>query len=414
MKTKTFARHIFSQTVWLSASLFVAFLFILLLLSFQVTETTISSLSELEARTLKNSQNKALKPYYLHWEDIPLKYKKLFNFKEAKEGVMVEKMLKDEGKMVYLYTYINMEGKVNYLLSVYNEKDIKEITDDIFMQSLSSIALTTLFIFLLLFLILQWLINRTAQPYKNLHEWIKTIQKSTIQREKIDFSVLEINNIALELKDKIVTIEQYAKREKEFLKHVSHELRTPLFIIQASLDTLNELNTHPLKQKILNRALKANNNIKITSSALLYLARESNKPIKKTLIKIEPFVQEIIEDHRYLLNDKKVQIEFTSLIEEIKVEEEFFFIIISNLIKNAFTYTEEGMVKVHFSEHLFSVENSISKQQVSSKEVSFSLGLKLVELICQKLSYCLEIKKDKNNFLVKILWRDNHSLETLN
>ena len=243
VKSKTFSNHIFSQIIWLSLFLFIAFCFILWILSFQITDLTISSLSELEAKNIKNKSHKEIVKMYDTWEDIPQKYKILFDKSKAKEQMTLEKVLPHSKNIAYLYTYINTQGKANYLLSVYSQKDIEEITDEIFFKSMSTIALTTLFIFVILFLMLKWLITRTAQPYKDLHHWIKRMNNSDEKREKINFSIVEIDNIAFELEEKITTIEAYAKREKEFLKYTSHELRTPLSIIQASLDTLMELNT---------------------------------------------------------------------------------------------------------------------------------------------------------------------------
>ncbi len=404
MKTRTFSRHIFSQMLWLWLFLFVAFNLILWILSFQITEVTISSLSELEAKNLKDKSHKDVVKMYNKWEEIPLKYKKLFNKNETKEQVTLEKSLPKSEEIAYLYTYMNAQGKANYLLSIYNEKDIQKIADDIFFKSLSTIALTTLVIFTILFLMLWWLITRTAQPYKKLHTWIKSIQDNEENRPIINFSIKEIDNIALELENKIITIQAYAKREKEFLKHVSHELRTPLSIIQASLDTLNALNTNPRSHKILSRALKANNNIKITSSALLYLARESSKPIEKTDVMVETFVSQIISDHDYILKNKAVQVNFKTSIKSIHIEEDFIFVIVSNLVKNAFTYSEVGHIDIVFTDTYFSIENSISEAYSSGNDVSFALGLKLVELICQKLSYKLKITEIDNHFLVKVLW----------
>ncbi len=406
MKTKTFSSHIFSQILWLSLSLFMAFIFILWILSFQITEVTISSLSELEAKNLTNKNHNEMVKMYDSWEEIPLKYKALFDKKEAQEQVTLEKALPQSEKIAYLYTYINPQQKANYLLSIYDAKDIQKIADDIFIKSLSTIALTTLVIFVLLFFILRWLITRTAQPYKKLHTWIKSIQDKEEQIPPINFSIEEIDNIAFELEDKIATIQAYAKREKAFLKYTSHELRTPLSIIQASLDTLNELNSNKQSQKTLDRALKASNNIKITSSALLYLARESNTAIEKTHIKVEPFIREIINDHYYLLEHQEVEVDFKSSIDEVLVEEDFFFVIVSNLIKNAFTYGEEGTVKIRFDEDGFSIENkTLQSEHNPNKEIGFSLGLKLVELICQKLCCRLHIEKKNERFLVCVFFQ---------
>jgi len=403
MKTQSFSKHMFTQSVWLSIILFFSFVVILLVLTFQVTEITISSLSKLESKNIANRVNSSSNIVYKKWEDIPMFYKKLFDQEETIAEQTIEKEILKEEKIAYLYTYTNDVGTYSYILSVYNIEDVIQLSDDIFDKTISTIAVSIFIIFILLFFFLKWLIKRSAQPYKNLSIWVDTLPQSATK--EIDFSIEEVNNIALQLQEKIAIIQEYSIREKEFLKYTSHELRTPLAIIQASLDTLNEYEHNEQIQKPIKRALKASYNVKLISSALLYLARESTTPLKKSEINTQLFIDNIIKNHTYLLDNKKVEIEAEILVSTLIIEEELFFVLISNLIKNAFQHTQEGTLQIRISQNQFSIVNPLSKENATaSKEISFSLGLKLVELIVQKLSFSLKIEKNEGTFLVVLGW----------
>jgi len=374
--------------------LLVSIFFILLLLSVEVSDTTISSLSKLDAKD------------GISLEKIPSKYKKLFDEKDIVDKQTLELYLEDGDKIVYLYNYIDDTNKRKYVLNEYKTDDINELSEEIFFHILSNIIFALLIIFIILFFISRWLITRSAQPYKNLSLWVDKIQKDSKVTPKINFSIVEVNNIALQFQKKIDAIHDYATREEEFLKYTSHELRTPLTVIQASLDTLNEFDLQEKEQKPVKRALRASNNMRIISSALLYLARESKHNIKKNSVSTKPFIDNIVDDHKYLILNDKIQIQLDISVEYIEIEEELFFVIISNLIKNAFKHTKDGLIKIQLSNNTFLISNPISNQNenIKEKEMSFSLGLKLVELISKKKSYSFKIDKINDNFSARLIW----------
>lgn len=391
---KTLSSHIFAHSLWMALMLLVSIFFILLLLSVEVSDTTISSLSKLDAKD------------GISLEKIPSKYKKLFDEKDIVDKQTLELYLEDGDKIVYLYNYIDDTNKRKYVLNEYKTDDINELSEEIFFHILSNIIFALLIIFIILFFISRWLITRSAQPYKNLSLWVDKIQKDSKVTPKINFSIVEVNNIALQFQKKIDAIHDYATREEEFLKYTSHELRTPLTVIQASLDTLNEFDLQEKEQKPVKRALRASNNMRIISSALLYLARESKHNIKKNSVSTKPFIDNIVDDHKYLILNDKIQIQLDISVEYIEIEEELFFVIISNLIKNAFKHTKDGLIKIQLSNNTFLISNPISNQNenIKEKEMSFSLGLKLVELISKKKSYSFKIDKINDNFSARLIW----------
>ena len=220
------------------------------------------------------------------------------------------------------------------------------------------------------------------------------------------FPIEELNNIAAQLHEGVGRIQAFNQREQQFLKHASHELRTPLAIIQASLDTLN-LQSNETSRPAVQRALKASANMRRLSAALLWLARESERPVDKSCIAVRDLCEQIINDHRYLLNNRQIDICSDISVDTLHIESDLFSIVVANLVRNAFMYSANGVIELKVSANGLHIANPVQAEARSEKynySPGFGLGLQLVQRICSRLDWQFVFAVEQDFFIVTIAW----------
>lgn len=418
---KSLSQQVRWQLTLLGLGLFLASLVLLSLLSFHAIETTTKNLVRLEAETIVRKALEQPNPSllindtegaYRSWSDIPLLIRRLFT---TDAGVDTPPPVSDlvleavrsgvNGNQEYFYLlhYFDEQFGDLFLLSRHDAKDIETVTLRLFFATLLQSFWSALIIFVLLFFLIRWLIRRTSEPLVLLSGWAKELGESPELPLKTDFPIQELNQLAAQLREGVDKIETYNRREQEFLRYASHELRTPLGIIQASLDTL-ALQT---ENRSVKRALKASENVRQLSSALLWLAQSSDRPIDKSSVNLSVVMSQIIEDHRYLLLDKDVSIDMSQSIESLMIEKDLFAIVFSNLVRNSFQYCANGTINIIISAQQLTISNSYDNTQNTENKAlvqSFGIGLQLVQRICQKLNWQFEFTEKTDLVSVCITW----------
>jgi signal transduction histidine kinase len=159
-------------------------------------------------------------------------------------------------------------------------------------------------------------------------------------------------------------------------------------------------------QKTVQRALRASSNMNRLSSALLWLARESESPIKKSSVQLVPFCQHQIEEHQYLLKKRDIKIELRVNTDSIDIEEDLLLVIFSNLLRNACQFTGEGTITINMSADSVSISNPIDPEceGSGSSHHSFGLGLQLVSRICEKLGWEFSFEEQSSSVKAQVAW----------
>lgn len=417
-KTKTLAQQVRWQLLWLGSGLFFAFLILIFVFAWRTTHLTTTSLMQLEAQSLVRQtidqphqplpQGKTFSAY-LQWSQVPKELRQHFETSPIIENKMIEKHITAENKeseYLYLLHYVDEQYGEIYLFSRHTTYEVETIFIDLFYQAIKQAFWLTLAIFIALFFLVRWLINRTTQPLVLLSEWASELNNRPEQQLNINFPLQELNQLATQLHQGVSEIQAYNQREQEFLKHASHELRTPLAIVQASLDTL-ALQNRPEAKTIVQRALKACTNMRHLSSALLWLARESKTPPKKERINVAVLTEQIVNNHKALASNRNIEVKTTIESETIEVEADLFFILLSNLIKNAFQYSSDGSIDIAISKHQLSIRNPNAEKPSNDDRgdiQSFGLGLQLVQRICTKMGWIFRCDTSEDYFSVTISW----------
>ncbi len=144
----------------------------------------------------------------------------------------------------------------------------------------------------------------------------------------------------------LTPIKKYENLKKDFIANVSHELKTPVAAMKLSLETLEEeCRDKPEAEKFLRKAIERVNYMEqlIEDLITLSMLESANFPVRKTKIKLKPFVERVVHDLSEFVEKKGITVKI-DIPEEawINVDEKMFHAIMKNLIDNAIKYNREG------------------------------------------------------------------------
>ncbi len=419
-RARTLAEQVRWQLLWLGTGLFFVCLLILLVFSWRAAVINTNSLMQLEAQSLiRQAAEHPDLPLprgetfsaYRQWLDIPELLRGYFDGPPLSSGKVMEARLANaDGSTDYLYLlhYIDDDYGELFLLSRHSTAEIEELSLAFVKTALNQALWLTLIIFISLFFLVRWLIRRTTEPLALLSQWASSLGRNPDQPLSTNFPIEELNQLAAQLHEGVGRIQAFNQREQQFLKHASHELRTPLAIIQASLDTL-DLQSNETSRPAVQRALRASTNMRRLSAALLWLARESEQPVDKSDVDVRELCEQMIRDHRYLVNNRQVDIGLHLDVDTLFIEGELLSIVIANLVRNAFMYGADGVIELKVSANGLHIANPVQTEPSSEEYTDspgFGLGLQLVQRICFRLGWEFAFVIEQDVFVVTVAWCD--------
>lgn len=297
----------------------------------------------------------------------------------------------------YLKTQMMVAGKQQQVWLI-NFKDVHEFDREELFLSLRFQFLMSLILLGMSLLVVQKISSLLTDPLYNLANQIR-------QRPADDHSELENPEgiITQELQVLIdsfnqhqQTISHLIERERAFNRHASHELRTPLMVIKGALSLLKASGGDQFAQKQYQRLHQASEEMNEFISTLLTLSRDEDEHHGSYTLE-ENQIRQIIQLHEHLLEDKKLSWTLT-LSDNCQTELSpgVLKILVGNLVKNAFSYTEEGEVIIDVNPQRIRItDTGIGLEQAREHSQGFGLGLVIVRDICRK--YRLEFALQDNH-----------------
>lgn len=263
-------------------------------------------------------------------------------------------------------------------------------------------------------LVIGWRISHSiVQPIKQLADQVITFKNKPDKSVQLSgFGDDEIGDLAHELQHYHNQLRLLLIREKEFASNVSHELRTPITSISLAVEILSTNASLPsIERKRIERIQRAINEMTELIETFLVLARINNESDEDCHPReMGPIVRKVIEQQRIWLGDKPIEV---NVVEKapLKVSAPLGIlnVLVANLVRNAFRYTERGSIKVLLASGQLTVTDTgvgidvltqaqifksyVKKDSIDPNKVG--LGLMIVYRICERYGWRISFESLK-------------------
>ena len=202
-------------------------------------------------------------------------------------------------------------------------------------------------------------------------------------------------------------LEQFIQREKNFTRDASHELRTPLAVIKSSLALLQKRSDFlPNENQSIARIDHTLRDMESLIETLLLLAREESSPLPEEDVLINDLLIMLMEQINQAIGNDKVSLEIEqNCLLLIPAVEKVLAILFSNLLRNAFIYTRQGVISITIGDRQVSISDTgigMSQHQLEHVFEPFyrahadsnghGLGLTIVTQLCNRYGWKLKIR----------------------
>jgi len=225
-----------------------------------------------------------------------------------------------------------------------------------------------------------------------------------------DFADGEIGELARVFDRQLLRLRAFIEREKAFNADMSHELRTSLAVILSATEILLEDATLTEKQRgRIDRIDRAARDMMELGTALLLMAREQSASEGIGICKLADVIEHAVDRHQYLLANKPVSFEMQlDHGVDLPADPALVDILVGNLIRNAFAYTDRGQVTIRQDRAGFSVVDTgrgMSPQVASQafvrhfrgmSSLGSGIGLSLVKRICDQYGWQIHVESHEN------------------
>jgi len=271
-----------------------------------------------------------------------------------------------------------------------------------------TLVISYIFFTTICWLLTSFMVRKAMNPLNAFHQKIKNINENNLDtRIESKSSKDEIDLIAGEFNFMMDRIEISYQKQKEFTAHASHELRTPLSRMTSQIENaIADPETKPNTKSFLNTILADVNHLTELINSLLILSKIDNRNADYNEIqRIDEILFSSIEKINKTYPDFIILFEMeesedldTAL--EFKGNKNLLEIAITNVLKNAYIYsdnkqaqvkinTENGLLQLSIS-NSGSTLNDIEQKNLfqpfmrgeNSKGITgFGLGLRIVNRI---------------------------------
>jgi signal transduction histidine kinase len=262
--------------------------------------------------------------------------------------------------------------------------------------------------------------RRAVAPVAQLARMVADIDLEHLSAEdhkRIDSSRFgddEVGVLAGTIEKTLERISAFVARERYFTSSASHELRTPITVITGALELLEQSDLSAADVKVVDRVRRATLDMKTTIEMFLCLARETDDGLYDEQFLVMPLVSQAIDQQRYLLSGKCVEVDIDDLAKPtVRGHPQAFSIAVNNLVRNAFEHTlaRQGPITILIKEHELLVTNQVSSDadgrrtptEVSSSH-GYGLGLGIVQRLCERNGWSFSLHVDEARVAARLSW----------
>jgi signal transduction histidine kinase len=215
----------------------------------------------------------------------------------------------------------------------------------------------------------------------------------------------EIEELAGVFDRQLSRMRAFMERERAFGADMSHELRTALAVILSATEVLLSDDTLGEKQKArVQRIDRAAHDMAELGTALLLMAREDHAQPGGGC-QVAAVVEEAVEKQRHLLGSKPVAVDVqTDPTLVVAADCGLVDILVSNLVRNAFSYTDAGSVTVHLDSRSLiisdtgrgipgeAIDQAFLRHFRDISSAGAGIGLSLVKRICDRYGWVVRLE----------------------
>ncbi len=252
-----------------------------------------------------------------------------------------------------------------------------------------------------------WLAGRVIAPVTDLARQVGAADPAAAPPLLADDDAPhdEVGELARIFQSYLRRLHAFIDRERAFTADVSHELRTPLAVIQGAAEVLqNDGRLDAAQHGRLARIERAARDMTELIRALLLMAREE-EPEADAQCDAAEVVRDCIERHRHLLARRKAGLRVEIEAEpQLPAEPTLFSIVVANLVRNAFAYTESGRIDIRLAADRLEVRDTgigIRAEEIGrvfqryykgTASQGSGIGLSLVKRICDRYGWIIRIE----------------------
>jgi signal transduction histidine kinase len=202
-------------------------------------------------------------------------------------------------------------------------------------------------------------------------------------------------------------VSAHVARERDFTRDASHELRTPLTVIRVASDMAMAEDSSPRVARSLQRIQRAGRDMEAVIDAFLILARENEVEPQSEDFELADIVLDEADNARALLVGKHVDLEVTCNAKpRLHAPPRVMQVVISNLLRNACSYTDRGRIDVILEQDRVIVRDTGIGMSGDSMARAFEpfyradpsrpqgtgLGLSIVRRLCDRFGWKIELE----------------------
>jgi signal transduction histidine kinase len=267
--------------------------------------------------------------------------------------------------------------------------------------------------------VVSWLTYRASKRLVSPVSWLarqvamwdpRRPDVSALAPEKLPAEVQgEARQLAQALHGLSERVASHVARERDFTRDASHELRTPLTVIRVASDMAMAEEASPRVARSLQRIQRAGRDMEAVIDAFLILAREAEVEPQREDFDVADVVLDEAENARTLLIGKPVDLEVTCNAKpRLHAPPRVFQVVVSNLLRNACSYTDEGRIEVLVEADRICVSDTgIGMSQEAMQRVfepfyrvdptrprGSGLGLSIVSRLCERFGWKIELESE--------------------
>ncbi len=194
-----------------------------------------------------------------------------------------------------------------------------------------------------------------------LFKWNSTMEKEVVKRTrelkesnlKLDFMTKELKNSNISLQEAYQQLKENEKIQRDFINVAAHELRTPIQPILGLSGILHSEISNPSQREMINIVMRNAKRLQRLSQDILDASKIESRLLKlhKERFDINEKIETVVSDIKNGTDTdfKSKNIKFVFEPEEpliVFADMERIYQVISNLLKNALKFTENGTITI--------------------------------------------------------------------